>query len=123
MCLESLFGRDKPDDGLTRTLARRIAFFLADNHADAQELHDKVWRCYEMRCKIIHGRWDNDPALEIVLYETEGIVRTVFRVIAKDPKLLERFASPSRDKFLSELVHQRAKRKPALVEPTRKVAP
>jgi hypothetical protein len=121
MALESLFGRDKPDGHLTRKLARRIAFFLAECHADAQNIHDMVMRCYDMRCKIVHGRWHNDPALESVMYETEAIIRTAFRVIANDPKLLTRFASSQRDHFLSRLVDKRAKMMPPLVD-TAKVA-
>lgn len=116
MALESLFGRDKPDGHLTRKLARRIAFFLAKKHADAQNIHDMVMRCYDMRCKIVHGRWDSDPGLDGVMYETEAIIRTAFRVIADDPKFLMSFASPQRDQFLSNLVHKRAKMMPPLVE-------
>ena len=123
MALESLFGRDKPDGHLTRKLARRIAFFLANNHADAQNIHDMVMRCYDMRCKIVHGRWDNDSALESVMYDTEAIIRTAFRVIADDPKLLTRFASPDRDKFLSDLTHKRAKKMPPLVEKAASTGP
>jgi hypothetical protein len=118
MCLESLFGRDHRDSHLTRKLARRIAFALADHHADAQNIHDMVLRCYDMRCKIVHGRWDNDAALDTVMYETEAIVRTAFRVIADDPKLLQCFASPDRDAFLNELVEKRAKKMPPLLERT-----
>lgn len=114
--IEALFGRDAVGNQLTRTLARRIAFFLADNHKDAQDLHDMVFRCYQMRCKIVHGRWDNDPDLEGVMFETEAIIRTAMRVIADDPKLLEKFASPQRDQFLSKLVHKRGKKMPPLVE-------
>jgi hypothetical protein len=116
MGLESLFGRDKRDGHLTRKLARRIAFFLADNHADAQNIHDMVMRCYDMRCKIVHGRWDNDPTLESVMYETEAIIRTAFRVIAADPKLILRFASPNRDPYLSKLVNKRSNSMPPLLE-------
>jgi hypothetical protein len=115
--IEALFGRDSVGNQLTRTLARRVAFFLASDHKEAQHLHDMVIRCYQMRCKIVHGRWDNDPDLEGVMYETEAIVRTTFRVIADDPKLLSKFASPQRDRFLSELVHKRGKKMPPLVEP------
>jgi len=123
MALESLFGRDKPDGHLTRELARRISLFLADNHPDAQNIHDMVMRCYDMRCKIVHGRWDNDPALDDVMYETEAIIRTAFRVIATDQKLLTRFASPQRDPFLSKLVHKRAKTMPPLIEVPNTAAP
>ena len=123
MALESLFGRDKPDAHLTRKVARRIAFFLANNHTDAQNIHDMVRRCYDMRCKIVHGRWDNDPALDSVMYDTEAIIRTAFRVIADDPKLLPRFASPQRDRFLSKLVHKRAKTMPPLVEDAKAAIP
>ncbi|MGB6945335.1 MAG: hypothetical protein WBE37_23250, partial [Bryobacteraceae bacterium] len=105
-----------PDGHLTRKLARRIAFFLADKHADAQNIHDMVMRCYDMRCKIVHGRWDNDAALEDVMYETEAIVRTAFRVIAADSKFLTRFASPHRDQFLSKFVNRRSNSMPPLVE-------
>ncbi len=115
--LEALFGRDTVGDHLTRTLARRIAFFVAANHKDAQHLHDMVFRCYQMRCKIVHGRWDNDRALENALFETEAILRTAIRTIAAEPKLLVKFATPQRDRFLSELVHKRGKKMPPLVEP------
>ena len=56
-----------------------------------------VKRSCDMRYKIVHGRWDNDPALDSVMFETEAIIRTAFRVIADDPKLLTRFATPHRD--------------------------
>ena len=116
LSIEALFGRDTVGNQLTRTLARRIAFFLAPDHKDAQNIHDMVIRCYEMRCRIVHGRWDNDPLLEGVMYETEAILRTAIRRIAADPKLITKFASPRRDAFLSKLVHQRGKTMPPLLE-------
>jgi Apea-like HEPN len=117
MALESLFGRDKPDGHLTRKLSRRIAFFLADNYADTQALFDMTMRCYDMRSKIVHGRWDNDPKIDSVMAETEAIIRTSLRNIMADPKAVATFLSTRRDKFLSDLITKKSKRMPPLIEP------
>jgi hypothetical protein len=115
IALESLFGRDKRDGQLTRKLTRRIAFFLADNHKDIQDVCDKALRCYDMRCKIVHGRWDNDPHLMDVMADTEAIVRTALRDIMGNSKFATSFSSTKRDAFLSELVNKKAKRMPQVI--------
>jgi hypothetical protein len=116
MALESLFGGENPGR-MTRRLSRRIAFFLADTHKDIQAIFDMTTRCYDIRSKIVHGRWDNDKKIEDLMRETETILRTALRNIADDENLLARFQSTQRDAFLAKLVTKKSMCVPALIEP------
>jgi Apea-like HEPN len=92
MGLESLFGANDGGE-ISYKLCQRIAFFLADDPGVARELFRKAKTCYNMRSKIIHGRWKNDPDIDSVMADTESIVRTVFRHILDDPEMLTTFIS------------------------------
>ena len=74
--LESLFGADDDSPGISRRLRERISFFLADNPATQQRLHDMVKTCYKTRSEIIHGRWEEGPEIDDRMGNTEAIVRT-----------------------------------------------
>ena len=52
--MESLFGADEPNE-ISYKLAQRIAFFLAENSADARSVFEKVKSCYTMRSKMRRG--------------------------------------------------------------------
>ena len=86
--LESLF-RSNDTNEVSYKLCQRIALFLADNPQDARALFQKAKTCYNTRSKIIHGRWENDPKIEVVMADTEAIVRTTFR------RLFRRSANPN----------------------------
>jgi len=107
MALESLFGADDPAE-IGYKLAQRIAFFLADTPDVARDLFRKVKACYKMRSTIIHGRWKDDPKIDDVMYDSEAIVRTVFRDLLADPEMLRTFLSKHRDKFLEDWVFSRS---------------
>lgn len=111
MGLESLFGADDTAE-IGYKLAQRLAFFLADGPDVARELFRKVKTCYKMRSTIIHGRWKDDPKIDVVMADTEGIVRTVFRRLLDDPEMLRTFLSKERDKFLEDWVFSRSTEPP-----------
>ena len=106
MGLEALFG---PDDAgeTTYKLCQRIAFFLADCPDVARDPYRKAKICYNTRSKIIHGRWKDDPKIDIVMADTEAIVRTALRRVVEDPEVLNTFVSKQRDKFLEDFVFSR----------------
>ena len=116
MALESLFGADDTSE-IGYKLAQRIAFFLAENPADARDLFRKVKTCYKMRSTIIHGRWKDDPKIETVMADTEVIVRTVFRRLLDDPEMLRTFVSKDRNEFLEDWVFSRNTAPPPYPKP------
>jgi hypothetical protein len=116
MALESLFGADDVSE-IGYKLAQRIAFFLADNPADARGLFRKVKTCYKMRSTIIHGRWKDDSKIDAVMADTEGIVRTVFRRLLDDAEMLRTFISKDRNEFLEDWVFSRSTDPPPYSKP------
>jgi hypothetical protein len=111
--LESLFGSEDDNPGLSRRLRERISYFLAEDATTQQSLHDMVKRCYKTRSEIVHGRWDQWDEIEDRMCETESIVRTVVRSIANGPGMLEVFLSPKRDDFLEAMVQSKSFSPPA----------
>ncbi len=105
--LEALFGDEDYTRGFTTRLCQRVAFFIADNQDDVRSIYDKAQRCYKMRSTIIHGRWENDPAIEDVMYDTEAIWRTGLRLLMDRPDVLAKFLGSERDQYLKELRSQR----------------
>jgi len=106
--LEALFGADDSSGEISYKLAQRISFFLADNPEDARALFRRVKKCYGIRSRIVHGRWENDPAIDAGMADTEAIIRTVVRHLLDSPDLLRTFISKHRDKFLEDWVFSRA---------------
>jgi hypothetical protein len=94
-------------------LRERISYFLAEDTATHQSLHDMMKRCYKTRSEIVHGRCDQWDEIEDRMYETESIVRTVVRSIADRPRMLEAFLSPKRDDFLGAMVQAKSFSPPA----------
>jgi hypothetical protein len=107
IALESLFGSSDAAE-ITYKLSQRIAFFLADNPHDARQLYAKAKKGYGMRSKIVHGRWEDDPELDLVMADTESILRTAFRRLIESPEMLRTFLSKRREAFLEEWVFSRA---------------
>jgi hypothetical protein len=105
--LEALFGANESGE-IACKLSQRIAFFLAGNPKDARDLFRMAKRCYNTRSKIVHGRWDNDPKIDAVMYDTEAIVRTVLRDLLTKPDMLKTFLSKQRDQFLEDWVFSRS---------------
>jgi len=106
--LESLFGADSDRYGITRRLRERISLFLAGDDRERCELSDKVLACYDMRCEIVHGRWDEGPEIDHFMAETEAIVRTVVRHMLEKPGMLGAFISSKRDNFLDAWVQSQS---------------
>jgi hypothetical protein len=107
--LESLFGSDTNNYGVTKRLCDRISYFLADNAKDQVKLEAQVRACYAKRSDIVHGRWeDSEEFHKIHMYDTECIVRTVVRHIASKPGMLGAFLSPKRNTFLESWVKSNA---------------
>jgi len=106
--LESLFGAEDDSRGISRRLRERISYFLADDAATQQKLHDLVKRCYKTRSEIVHGRWEEGSEIDDRMGETEAIVRTVVRHMMDKPGMLGAFLSPKRDDFLQAWVRSKS---------------
>jgi hypothetical protein len=98
--LESLFGSDTDKGQISERLRSRISLFIADTPKGGKEIYDMVKACYAMRSEILHGRWENDPAIDARMTDTESIVRTVLRNLIDTPALLAIFTSKKRNTFL-----------------------
>jgi hypothetical protein len=105
--LEALLGAEDSGE-LIYKLSQRIAFFLADTPEDGRALFRKAKKCYAMRSKIVHGRWNDDAEIDVCMADTEAITRTVFRRLLEKPELLKTFISSQRDRFLEEWVFSRS---------------
>jgi Apea-like HEPN len=97
--LESLFGSETTNSGVTKRLCQRISVFLAGTDQDQTKLFNKVKACYRMRSEIAHGRWGEGPELTAMMGQTEAIVRTVVRHLLEKPGMLPVFISTGRDAF------------------------
>src|SRR5262249_9372186 len=86
--LESLFGADAPKAGLTKRLCKRISLFIAETAAAQRDLYEKVEACYNTRSAIVHGRLEEWPDVELVMSDTEAIVRTVIRHLACNSEMM-----------------------------------
>ena len=107
IALEALFGAAIPNE-IAYKLCQRIAFFLGDTPEVSKGLFKKAKDCYNMRSKIIHGRWENDRNIDAVMADTEAIVRTALRRLLDDPRMLKTFVSKQRDQFLEDWVFSRS---------------
>jgi Apea-like HEPN len=107
IALEALFGPDDSSE-LSYKLAERIAFFIADNTADARQLFQKSKKCYGVRSKIVHGRYKPSPDIDQMMEDTEAIVRTAFRHLIEKPGMLPIFVSKKRDEYLADLIFDHA---------------
>jgi hypothetical protein len=116
MGLEALFGAEDGRE-IGYKLAQRIAFFLADTPEIARDLFKKVKKCYEMRSKIVHGRWKDDPKIGDVMAVTESIARTVVRRMMEKPEMVQVFISKERDQFLEDWVFSRSTDPPPYPQP------
>lgn len=114
--LEALFGDESNSGEITHKLAERIAFFLANTPEDARELYGKAKKCYRVRSKIVHGRFNNDSAIDEFVGHTEAIARTAFRHLLDKPEMLKTFISKHRDRFLEDLVFSRSSNLASLPE-------
>ena len=116
MGLEALFGAEDGRE-IGYKLAQRIAFFLAETPEVARDLFKKVKKCYEMRSKIVHGRWKEDPKIKDVMATTEAIAATVVRQMMEKPGMVQVFISKERDQFLEDWVFSRSTDPPPFPEP------
>jgi hypothetical protein len=106
--LESLFGADNDRSRVSLRLRSRISLFLSNDQATQHQLSDQVNTCYDTRCRIVHGRWDEGPEIDRHTRDTELIVRTVVRHIMDRPGMLAAFLSPKRDEFLEQWVKSKS---------------
>lgn len=104
--LEALFGPDNSGSEITYKLSQRIAFFISNDPISATEEFRRARECYQMRSKIVHGRWMIDPKTDLRIAETEEIVRrSIFRILANSD-LREVFLSKGRDSYLEEMIYK-----------------
>ncbi|WP_337058216.1 hypothetical protein [Pseudomonas sp. USHLN015] len=59
IALESLYGDDSSNGGLTETLADRCAYSLATTHAERAKIKAEFKEIYRLRSKIVHGVVNN----------------------------------------------------------------
>lgn len=107
IALEALFGDEGPSGEITHKLAERIALFLTNTPDEARELYHKTKKSYQKRSIIVHGRFNNDSAIDEFMAHTEGILRTSFRHLLEKPDLLHTFTSEQRSNFVGDLIFSR----------------
>ncbi len=101
--LESLFGSEAEERGISERLRNRIACFLTEKATTRDRYREQVRWCYKQRSLIVHGRWqDTQEFRESFMLPTEQLVREVLARILKEPGMLSRFLS-GRDAFLETL--------------------
>jgi len=106
IALESLFGPDDPKE-ITYRMSQRIAFFLAENRAEARNVFELAKKGYKWRSKIVHGRsLDSLDAQdsEQMLFAAEDLIRRSLNQILDDTKLIKKFNSHNRESYLDNLV-------------------
>jgi hypothetical protein len=104
--LEALFGPEGNSGELRYRISLRIAYFLSNDPNEAQPLARQLRKAYDMRSKVVHGRWNGDPEIDKVILETEGTGRMALIKILKDPQLIQTFSAKGsgRDDYLENLV-------------------
>jgi hypothetical protein len=112
--LESLFSSDTKTWNVTERLCTRLSYFLADNEQTQKDLFAKANVCYNVRSKIIHGRWQPGVEIDAPMADTEAIARTVVRNLLETPGMLSVFASSKRDEFLDTWEQSKAFTPPPL---------
>jgi hypothetical protein len=105
--LEALFGPEDNTGEITYKLSQRIAFFLSDTPEGARDIFRKSKACYGARSQIVHGRWEDSPKMDVLMGDTENIVRSVMLRMMNDAEMLKTFLSKQRDKFLEDWVFSR----------------
>ena len=106
--LEALFGPDGNTGEITYKLAQRAAFFTSDTPQQARDVFNKAKKCYALRSRIAHGRWEYDPSMDASMADTEAIVRACSRRLLTEPEMLKTFMSKKRDQFLEDWVFSRS---------------
>lgn len=112
IALEAIFGPDDYEPGLSGILARRISIFTAEKPKFVTPIHEEATKCYELRSKILHGRWDNSAPIEQLMMSTETIIRKVFVRLLTESQLLATINSVNRDGFLKDWASSKAGTQP-----------
>jgi Apea-like HEPN len=111
--LEALFGPKDNSGEISYKLSQRIAFFVSDKPDAARDTFRKARDCYNMRSKIIHGRWEGGHKIEAAMADTEAMVRQVVVRLLNDAEMLKTFLSEQRDGFLEDWVFSRSTEGPS----------
>lgn len=106
IALESLFC---PTDRkkITQRMSKRIAYFLAEDVIEAQNLYRTAKNGYRCRCHIVHGGSLSNAETknsEQISYDAEELVRQSLKCILDDDRLIEMFNSKKRECYLGNLV-------------------
>jgi hypothetical protein len=104
--LEALFGPEGNTGELRYRLSQRIAYFVSDDPNEIKPLATQLRKAYDMRSKVVHGRWGGEPEIDKIILETERIGRRVLLTILRDPNLIRIFSAKGsiRDDYLEDLV-------------------
>jgi hypothetical protein len=105
--LEALFGVQKGAGEIRYRLSQRLAFFIANDRAEARELFATAKRGYDARCQMAHGNWgpttqNTDGALALT-GNTEEFVRRAFIRLLRDDSTMNQFCGKGRDAYLDAL--------------------
>ncbi len=105
IALEALFGND--DGEIRYRLSQRLAFFLAQDRAEASQFFAEVRRGYDVRCKIAHGGWgpktQNTDESVALTGSTEEFVRRAFVRLLLDGEAAKQLCGKNRGAFLDRL--------------------
>jgi hypothetical protein len=103
--MEALFG---PDDAreITFRLAQRIGFFLGESRSEAKSLFTTAKKCYGLRSKVAHCRWNGGASDAQQMEATEDISRRALLRLLDDAALRAKFSGSgaSRETYLDEVV-------------------
>jgi hypothetical protein len=107
IALESLFGIEKGTGEIKYRLSQRLAFFIANDRAEARELFAKAKKGYDARCKMAHGNWgpstqSSEEALALT-GNTEEFLRRALTRLLRDDETINQFCGRSRDAYLDAL--------------------
>jgi hypothetical protein len=100
------FGPEGNTGELRYRLSQRIAYFVSDDPNEIKPLATQLRKAYDMRSKVVHGRWGGEPEIDKIILETERIGRRVLLKILRDPNLIRIFSAKGsiRDDYLEDLV-------------------
>jgi hypothetical protein len=112
IALEALFGPEGSTGEIAYRLGQRIAFFIGETPEDARTMFKLVKECYDMRSKILHGRWNNTKEIGDASKHTEDITHRVIKGLFRTPEMTRTFCSKHRDMFLQDWVFSRGTEPP-----------
>jgi hypothetical protein len=73
--LETMFGDDNADGGITRSLVDRCSYFLAASYEERVIIGNDLYKLYKLRSKIVHGVQNNlRPDDKVLLHRGRSLL-------------------------------------------------